>query len=478
MEMFNGCRHFSRFLKRKQSLLLFFVFIFHAAVGTGSESRPKKVFYVGTVTYDHRETGQYSNDEKFKGGGSHKAEGSIATSISGRWGVFLECGIHVAGIVMAAGASEANVAYSRSKRDNAVHVKASEECPGRKEAARPGARSVTEESEQDRPVKNQLKANFQLSAADGEYTVMFVSAEFPVWRSLRRTVTVTRPCNPSPPPEQTSTEVTLDLPLTVPSDAKPWSDGPTIAGSHEIDNDEDGRQNFMPAQQPGWNGDYTCRTILSWNLTRKEADCTAKVTDAHGSATLNDVPLSAGVDFPLGSGDRIKVGFKGRTEFKVSESSIFRFGGGTDFVFKRDPCNPTGTKDVDAELLTGSLYSVISKFSGSGDKFTISQGTCTVGVRGFLDRLRELFQPMKLYAAEADENIAPESAVLPAGWPNGAAAFYLCAGPDGSIGLKIFKGRAIVNDRAAGKKVSLKAGEVYRCPPLGRDGPALITIMP
>ena len=461
-------------------LQIFCIFFLTAAAGPGSEERPKKVYYVGTVSYDHRETGIYSFDKRFKGGGSQKSSGSVNGSVSGTWGFFMECATDFAGIVLAAGESEAAVSYSRSKEGHGEYLEASEQCPGRKEAARPGALSVTEEREHDQPLQDRFKASVQLSATDGQYGILFVSEGFPVTRSVERTTRVTRRCNPSPPPDQTQTAVKLELPLTVASEPRPWGAGESVSGSHEVNDDEEGRKNFMPSEQPGLNGDYSSRTILSWSFTRKEADCTAKVIEARGEATLNDVPLSYGADVPLGSGDRIKVGFKGRAEFRASDGtpSIYRFGGGTDFAFKRDPCDPTGTKDMAAELLTGSLYSVISKFSGSDDKFMISQGTCASGVRGFLDRLRELFQPMKLYAAEPDENIAPESAVLPAGWPTGAAAFYLCASPDGSIGVKIFKGRAVVNDPATGKKVSLKAGEVYRCPPLGRDKPALITIMP
>ena len=451
-----------------------------AAAGAGEKTRPKKVFYVGTVNYEHREAGTYSRDKSFPHGGSDKMERSVNSSVSGIWGFSLRCATDFAGIVLAAGESEAGVNYSHSRTARSDAVDASEECPGGREAARPGSRSVTTERESDQPLKATLKAAVQLTAGDGRYGLLFVSDPLPVSRQVERTVTVTRRCNPSPPPSSAHADVKLELPFTVAAENRPWGDGRTVADTQEIDDDEAGGKDYMPPKDAEGNGSYSCRTVLSWSFTRKEADCSARVLDARGDATLNDVPLGKGSEVPLGRGDRIQVGFKGRAELRAQDGvlSMLRFGGGTDFSFRRDPCDPTPTQDVDAELLTGALYSVISKLSGSDDKFSISTGTCTVGVRGFFHRLGELFQPLPLYAAEPEENPAPENAVLPEGWPAGAAAFYVCASPDGAVGVKVFKGRATVLDPETGKTVRLQSGQAQRIPAMKRSKPVRITFQP
>jgi hypothetical protein len=451
-----------------------------AAAGAGEKAKPKKVFYVGTVNYDHREAGTYSRDKSYPGGGSDKMERSVNTSVSGSWGFSLRCATDFAGIVLAAGESEAGVNYSHMRTAKSDAVDASEECPGGREAARPGSRSVTSEREIDQPLKTALKAAVQLTAGDGRYGLLFVSDPLPVSRQAQRTVTVTRRCNPSPPPSSTHADVNLELPFSVAAENKPWGDGLTVAGSQEIDDDEEGGRNFMPPRDAEGSGDYTCRTVLSWSFTRKEADCSARVLDARGDATLNDVPLGKGSEVPLGRGDRIKVGFKGRAELRAQDGvlSTLRFGGGTDFSFRRDPCDPKPTQDVDAELLTGALYSVISKLSGSDSKFEMEIHGGYTGVRGFFRRFREFFQPLPLYAAEPEENPAPENAVLPEGWPAGAAAFYVCASPDGAVGVKVFKGRAAVFDPETGRTVRLQAGQAQRIPAMKRGKPVRITFQP
>jgi hypothetical protein len=95
-----------------------------------------------------------------------------------------------------------------------------------------------------------------------------------------------------------------------------------------------------------------------------------------------------------------------------------------------------------------------------------------------LRRFRGFFQPLPLYAAEPEENPAPESAVLPAGWPAGVISFYVRSSPDGAVGVKVFKGRATLIDPETGRTMHLQAGQAQRIPAMSRSKPVRITFQP
>ncbi len=358
-------------------------------------------------------------------------------------------------------------------------MEASEDCEKNRPAARPGTRTVAEEKEEDSVTMSNLKVNASLNAANGIYSVLLASESLPVIRTISRNTTVTKRCNPSPPPENSGSTISTEMPIVAASEEKPWTTGEYVSGSCEVNDDEEGGKMFLPGENAGGSGNYSKRSILSWDLKRKESECTAKVKSFKGDATLNDMPLEGfSGEVPLSNGDRIKSGAGSRIQLQIpGANAVYRFGSDTDFVFKRDPCDAKNTKDVTSELMTGSLFSVISKLSGRDLKIQVQGMSKGGGVRGFFKRLHDFFEPITLYATETDQNPIPENAVLPNDMGSGDAAFYLWATPDGAVGVKIFYGRAIVEDHETGKTVNLTAGESYHSSSERRSRPALVRIM-
>jgi hypothetical protein len=443
----------------------------------------RRVFYCGTVRYEAQELGTYQLDDRPPQGGWTKASEQLRRSTLGTWAVCLACTGADAPAWGCASSGLGDLSHSFLRTLSRDHVDDSESCGDR--AVRPGARTVTEGRESDSPAPPQARASVAMTVADGSYTLMVnLEGEVTMARVVQRRSTTSHRCGRSPPPE--STEVTVKYPLPVIFAAPPraWPGGEKLADTAELVEDPEGRA-FCPGPSTPGECSHEAVTTLSWQLVRKESDCTARVTRASGEAMLNGEQLPREGEVPLAGGDAIRTGHKARLELRLSgdPKALYRFGGEADARLAAKPCAPPGTKDVAAGLLTGSLYVWVSSVIGSSATFEISTGTAVTGSRGSLDPLlRMLFPwaraapPAAVPPEEGEDAPPPEAATLPADWPAGGSAGYLWSGPNGAVGVKLFRGEARIEDPAGKGAVTLAAGEVFRGPAVARKRPVVVTL--
>jgi hypothetical protein len=446
----------------------------------------RKVFYCGTVRYEAQELGTYQLDDRPPGGGWTKASEQLRRSTLGTWAVCLLCTGADAPAWGCAGSGLGDLRHSFLRALSRDHVDDSESCGDR--AVRPGARTVTEGRESDSPAPPKGRASVALTVADGIYTLMVnLEGEVTVTRVAQRRSTTTNRCGRSPPPESSEATVTYPLPVLFAAPPRAWPGSQTVADTAELVEDPEGRT-FCPGPSTPGECSHEAVTTLSWQLVRKESDCTARVTRASGEASLNGEQLPSEGEVPLAGGDAIRTGHRGRLELRLSgdRKSAYLFGGEADARLPARPCAPPATKDVAAGLLTGSLYVWVGSVIGSPATFEISTGTAVTGSRGALDSPLRLLFPWARAATrsavppdqveQGEDAPTPEAATLPADWPAGGSAAYLWSGPKGAVGVKVLRGEARVEDPAGKGAVTLAAGEVFRGPALARKRPVVVTL--
>lgn len=135
-------------------------------------------------------------------------------------------------------------------------------------------------------------------------------------------------------------------------------------------------------------------------------------------------------------------------------------------VFRNGGSNPSPS---------ATFQRFLSRFPAPSAVFTIGPGTAP-GVRGSLNLLKRLLAP-PLFAQEPPENPGPEEAVLPDGWSSSGVSFYLWSDPSGAVGVRMFGGRARVEDPAAQKPVILNTGEFYRGPAVKRAKDVVVNLV-
>lgn|GEM_PF-2670808 len=442
----------------------------------------KRIFYLGTISFERHESGRYSFKSEDIGGGSTTRERDLDSRTAGTWAVSLEAMAYESELVTASGSASGVVTHSHSDVEHSTVIKAQEDCPGNRPPARPGTKTEVDDQTTDDPIEGTVRVAVMLSAAGGTYTVSLAQEEGrEVVRHSHRSVHVTTRCNPAPEPEHTQNVATLPLPVMAFCEPKPWVTGDVLQDEYIYD-DLEAAGSFCPggtaeeAKEAGCS--YLSRTVLKWKLLRKVSDCTARVDFTQGDVFLNDMPMPGSGEIPLSKGDVIRTGRKARAQLRTDPavSSAYQVGGSSRMSFGRDPCDRTPTKDVRAELLTGGLYSWIGKLGGAEDKFMINNLT-SAGVRGSLDLLKRLLAPSPLFAQEPPDNPGPEEAVMPEDWPSSGAAFYLWSDPSGAVGVRMFRGRARIDDPAAQKPILLSSGEFYRGPAVKRAKGVVVTLL-
>lgn len=429
----------------------------------------KQVFYMGTVTLERRESGHYSFKQKSESGASKTITRDLNAETSGTWAVSLKAIAYESELVTAGGSGSAAVTHSHIYAEHITDIDAD------KGKVEENSRSM------DDPVNGPARVTVMLSAADGTYTIGLAPEEvLEVVRRSQYTRKETIPGRPAPRPEHTENAVALPLPIMAFSEPMPWVTGDSLADEYVFD-DLESAGTFCPggmSRTDESSCNYSSTTALKWTLVRKVSDCTAQVNFSRGDVFLNDIPMPSSGEIPLSKGDVIRTGKKARVQLRPDPErpAIFQVGGSSLMSIGRDPCDPKPDKDPVAMLPTGALYSWISMLGGAQDKFTIGPGTAP-GVRGSLDLLQRLLAPPPLFAQEPPENPGPEEAVLPDGWPSSGVAFYLWSDPSGAVGVRMFRGRARVEDPAAQKPVILNSGEFYRGPAVKRAKDVVVVLV-
>jgi hypothetical protein len=434
--------------------------------GLGSQGG-KQIFYVGTVTLESRESGHYSFKQKSESGASKTITRDLNAETSGTWAVSLKAIAYESELVTAGGSGSAAVTHSHIYAEHIIDIDAD------KGKVEENSRSM------DDPVNGPARVTVMLSAADGTYTIGLAPEEvLEVVRRSQYSRKETIPGRPAPRPVHTENAVALPLPIMAFSEPKPWVTGDSLADEYVFD-DRESAGTFCPggmSRSDESSCNYTSRTTLKWKLTRKEGECTAEVDYSVGVVSLNDMPIPYPSAFPLSMGDTITTGRKSRVQMSIKSANPAKIlVGGSSTVSNGDMC---GSSPGEAPMLSteGATFIWTSKFGESG-QFAIKNISGNDIDRSFLSLWRRLVMPPPLFAQEPSDNPGPEEAVLPEGWPSAGTAFYLWSDPSGAVGVKIFRGRARVEDPAAQKPVVLGPGEFYRGPVAKRAKDVVVTLL-
>ena len=427
----------------------------------------KKIFYMGTVTLERRESGHYSFKRRIESGASTTITRDLNAATSGTWAVSLQAIAYESELVTAGGSGSGKITHSHTYAEHVIDIDAN------KRKVEKDSRSM------DDPVNGPVRVTVMLSAADGTYTVGLAPEEgLEVVRRSQYSRKETIPGGQAPKPENTENAVALPLPIMAFSEPKPWVTGDSLADEYVFD-DRESAGTFCPgglSDSDESRCNYTSTTALKWTLFRKVSDCTAEVDYSVGVVSLNDMPIPYPSAFPLSMGDTITTGRKSRVQMSIKSANPAKIlVGGSSTVSNGDMC---GSSPGEAPRLSmeGATFIWTSKFGESG-QFTIKHISGNDIDRSFLSLWRRLVMPSPLFAQEAPENPGPEEAVLPDGWSSSGVSFYLWSDPSGAVGVRMFRGRARVEDPAAQKPVILNSGEFYRGPAVKRAKDVVVNLV-
>jgi hypothetical protein len=319
--------------------------------------------------------------------------------------------------------------FQFSRHEDGEWLQAEQSCNDR--VVRPG--NLTQETKTTTGIPpNEVKISAMLQVIERDYSFMVTNAGNDVpqiavsFNSQKRS---TPRCGPS---ENQQDSNAYELPLLIMfSETQPWIAGNSLSGIAPIETVEgckDSDSEFCKGIGAEGTVGYSLKSVGRWNLKRKVADCTARVTSqTRGDIKLNGDPLPYEGEVPLARGDVIDTGNHSRAEFRISNHAVLRVGPNSKAQLNTDICKSKPTADMTKDLILGPASELLVQILGSGSDFSIESPTVAVGVRGALEPMNKTgLMPVSFaYAAQVEETLNPEQITVPADWPAGGRAAYV-----------------------------------------------------